>query len=361
VRFFGIILLLYLIEPDIFRIENIGISGRLNHGVNYMRWNARDKKENNDKNPAAGNRISHYEIIRKVGATGLGIIYQAEDTWKRNKVTLKLFYEDQKTDAQIKQFMIDGAEKALEIHHPNLLAVYEVGQVGKRDFIAMEYAEGMNLKQLRVSGRISNEGVIEIARQLCSAIKELHDNRMLAQNLIPEQIIVTHSKQVKFINFGMIDTSPSTGSIESLPADIVSFMSPEQINDRDIDERSNIFSLGVILYTLAADRPPFYGQTAKSVAQAVNSVTPQAPITFNAELPERLNRIIMKMLDKNPVHRYQTIDEIIGDLAYFKKTPEYETYAPKKKDSWNWVVIIAFIILLLISLWGYIKELIMKQ
>ena len=305
---------------------------------------------------APGSKISHYEIIRKVGATALGTVYLAEDSWKKRKVTLKMLVDDEHIDREIRDWMIAGAEKASRIQHPNLLAVYEIGNIENHDYIVMEYTEGMTLKQMMLTGRLSIDGAIEITRQLCAGIKELHENRMTAQLLIPEQIVVTHEKQVKLINFSMIDSSfDSAAELEAMPEDIVSFMSPEQLNFRKIDELSNIFSLGVLLYTMTAHRQPFIGNKAAGVAEAIKSLTPQAPTTFNPDIPERLNRIIMKMLDKNPVHRYQSIDEIITELGYFKIAPDYDTYDRKKpKDSWNWVVLVAFIILVLVSLWDYI-------
>lgn len=325
-----------------------------------MPWNARNKKNGPAGALSAGTRISHYEIIRKIGATALGTVYLAEDTWNKQKVTLKLLFDDDRADKEIRDIMIKGAARAHEIKHPNLLEVYEVGRLEGRDYIVMEYAEGLTLRQMMQSGRLSIDGAVEISRQLCAGIKALHDNRMLAQLMIPEQVVVTREKQVKFINFSMIDTSiTAAGDIDSLPFDIVSFMSPEQVSFRDIDERSNIFSLGILIYTMTARRQPFIGDSGKSVAEVIKSITPQTPLTFNPDIPERLNRIIMRMLDKNPVHRYQSVDEIINELSYFKVASDYDTYDRRKpKDSWNWVVLIAFIILLLISFWDYIMELI---
>jgi len=327
-----------------------------------MPWNARNKKNSDNPKITAGTKISHYEIIRKIGSTALGVIYLAEDSWKQRKVTLKLFFEDRTIDPEIREFMIKGAEDAATIDHPNLLAVYEIGETEGREFIVMEYAEGLNLHQMMMTGRLSVEGAIEITRQLCKGIGELHDNRIQAQLLIPEQIVITQDKLVKVINFGMIDISGTeSGMIESLPPDIVSFLSPEKVNYREVDERSDIFSLGILLYTMVAHRRPFSGESGKAVAEAIKTLEPQPPKTFNPEVSDRLDRIILKMLVKNPVHRYQTVEEIAGDLANFKIPPDYDTYVAKKKDSWNWVVLIAFIILLLISFWGYIRDLILGK
>jgi len=324
-----------------------------------MPWNARKKDSKNTPKLPAGTRISHYEIIKKVGSTALGAIYLADDTWKRRRVTLKIFSDSETVDPKIREAMLESAERASKIEHPNLLGVHEVDQTDGRDYIVMEYAEGVSLMQMLYSGSLSVDGIVDITRQLCSGLRELHDNRTLAKLLLPEQIIITKDKRVKLVNFGMFDTDfRETGDIESLPTDIVCYFSPEQVNYRDVDERSNIFSLGALIYTMAARRRAFTGDTGKAVVEAVRGKEPEPPMDINPDIPERLNRIIVKMLNKNPIHRYQDIGEVVTDLAYFKPAPGYEIYAPKKKDSWNWVVLVALIILLLISFWGYIKEMI---
>jgi serine/threonine-protein kinase len=191
---------------------------------------------------------------------------------------------------------------------------------------------------------------------------EAHDKGIILQNMNPDYITVTTDKIVKVIDFGLMESAGLEGiSVSSLPADIVAFMSPEQVGARDVDERSNIFSLGVLLYRMLAGMVPFRGDNVDAIIHAIKNSDPDPIRSFSREIPATLHIMVIKMLEKNPARRYQSAEEIMFELRHFKAVSQAWDSASRKKDSWNWVVIAAVIILALITIYHFITGVISNQ
>lgn len=307
--------------------------------------------------PSRGTVISHFRIVRKIGSTALGEVYLGEDTGNDRKVTLKLLSEIDSVHQHARLQLLEGARIVSKLRHPNMLTVYEVGRAGGQDFIAMEYVEGLTLRQMMSAGQLSVDGVIEIARQVCGAMTEAHKNEIILQNINPDNITVTSERQVKMMDFGMVDFA---GDIDlkhgDIPYDIIAYLSPEYIRGREVDERSNIFSIGVVLYEMMTGLTPFRGNDNRELMDSIQRENVQPPVERNPDVPAELQEMVMKMLEKNPARRYQSAIDVISELSHFKKTEPASIQRVRRKDPWNWVVVAAVIILIIVALYSYISD-----
>src|SRR5262245_47206951 len=298
-----------------------------------------------------GETISHYRIIKRLGSGGMGEVYQAEDTRLHRLVALKMMLDDRDHTAQARTRFLREAQASSALNHPNIVTIYEIDEVernGERySFIVMEYVEGRTLKE--IAGECPVEEAIDILMQIADALAQAHERGIVHRDVKPSNVIVTGQNRVKVLDFGVakFDLLPpedsetaslfSTEFVMTTPGAVIgtfAYMSPEQALAKDVDHRSDIFSLGVLAYELLAGRPPFTGSSSLAVVDAILHSDPPPMARYNLQAPE-LEAIIRRMLEKSPELRYQNLRDVRADLDAVKRealtqllsSPSYETNA----------------------------------
>lgn len=285
-------------------------------------------------------RISHYRILEKLGAGGMGEVYLAEDTKLGRKVALKILGEEYTTNRDRLHRFEQEACAASALNHPNILTIHEVGSDDGRHFIATEYIDGVTLRR-KISGTpMDIAEILDIAVQVAGALEEAHAAGIIHRDVKPDNIMVRRNGYVKVLDFGLakltessIDRSSSDGEASTrvlvhTDAGVVMgtshYMSPEQARGKPVDARSDIWSLGVVLYEMVAGRTPFEGETSTDVLVSITQKEAPPLARFAPNVPAELDWIITKALRKDRDERYQTIKELLTDLRRLKQKIEFE-------------------------------------
>src|SRR6266705_1784613 len=284
--------------------------------------------------------ISRYRIIEKLGAGGMGDVYLAEDTRLGRKVALKLLAEELTQNRDRLSRFDQEAYAASALNHPNILTIYEMGDEGGRHYIVAEFVDGVTLrKRLRASPMDLAE-VLNTAIQNAGALEEAHAAGIIHRDIKPYNVMIRRGGYVKVLDFGLAklterpvseetDKEAVTRALVQTDAGVVmgtsQYMSPEQARGKPIDARTDIWSLGVVLYEMAAGRAPFFGDTKTDVIVAIAKTDPPPVARFAPNLPAEFEWIVMKALRKNVDERYQTIKEFESDLRKLKQRFEFQT------------------------------------
>jgi serine/threonine protein kinase/tetratricopeptide (TPR) repeat protein len=284
--------------------------------------------------------ISRYRIIEKLGAGGMGEVFLAEDTKLGRKVALKLLAEELTQNRDRLSRFDQEAYAASALNHPNILTIYEMGDEGGRHFIATEFIDGITLRKRLVKGPMDLSEVLEVAIQVAGALEEAHAARIIHRDIKPENIMIRRNGHVKVLDFGLAklterpdsdetDTEAVTRALVQTDAGVVlgtsQYMSPEQARGKSVDARTDIWSLGVVLYEMASGRAPFTGETKTDVIVAIAKADPMPLARFAPNMPAELEWIVMKALRKNVDERYQTVKELESDLKKLKQRLEFQT------------------------------------
>ena len=267
--------------------------------------------------------IAHYRVVRRLGAGGMGEVLLAEDTRLERLVAIKLMSAELAKDLNQRKRFHTEAKAASGLGHPNIGVIYEVGETDEnRPFLAMEFVEGETLDVLIRGRRLAEREIIPIGIQIAQALEAAHARRVVHRDIKPANIMLDRRGQVKVLDFGLAkryaqDGSSDTQAFSSALTQTGTFigtphyMSPEQVLGREVDHRSDIFSLGVVLYEAVAGQRPFLGNT---VGETINNVVNQKPAPPGLGRPSTLDNIILKCLEKNPQQRYASAEQLCGDL-----------------------------------------------
>ena len=267
---------------------------------------------------------SRYEIIQKVGNGGMAIVYKARDMVLNRFVAVKVLRDEFTTDEEfIKRFETE-AQSAARLTHANIVSIYDVGVDNGIYFIVMELIQGKTLKEIIVEegGPLPWKWSVNVAIQIASALEVAHRNNIIHRDIKPHNIIITEDGVAKVTDFG-IAKAVSNSTITAFGTTIgsVHYLSPEHARGGYTDAKSDIYSLGVVMYEMLTGRVPFDADTPVSVALKHMQEEPQEPIELNPNIPESINKIIMKALKKDPMERYQTSMELLKDLKQALKNP----------------------------------------
>jgi serine/threonine protein kinase len=283
-----------------------------------------------------GQTISHYLVIGKLGAGGMGEVYLAEDQRLSRKVAIKFLPADVATDERARQRLLREARTAATLDHPNICAIYEVGQDDNHTFIVLQYIEGETLAAKLKRQRPELREALAIAAQVADALNDAHARGIIHRDIKPENIMLTTRGQVKVLDFGLaktlrdpgiLESDAQTGSMLSIPGMVMGtapYMSPEQVRGEELDGRSDIFSFGTLLYEMLSGRRPFEAKSTAEVISAILTVEPP-PISHSdlGPIGSGEERLIRKCLEKNAGRRYQTMGDLMSDLEQIRR--DYES------------------------------------
>ncbi len=266
-----------------------------------------------------GQTISHYKILEKLGEGGMGVVYKAQDTKLLRPVALKFLTPDMTRDQDAKKRFIQEARAASALDHPNIAVVHDVDETADgHSFICMAYYEGQTLKTKFTKGSLGIDEAIHLILQIASGLQRAHESGIVHRDIKPGNIIITSKGDVKIVDFGLAKLSAQTRESRTLiTGGTAAYMAPEQILGSEADARCDLFSLGVVFYEAVAGRRPFAGEHEAALFYSIVNAEPAPPSTIRPEIPQELERIILKLLEKDPEKRYQYAADVRDDLKHF--------------------------------------------
>ena len=271
-----------------------------------------------------GQTVSHYKILEKLGGGGMGVVYKAHDAELDRDVALKFLPHYLTSDPTEKERFYNEARAAAALMHQNIAVVYEIGEHDGQLFIAMEYVEGKTLKEVVHGEPLSLHQVLDIAVQVCDGLAAAHEKGIVHRDIKSENIILTPKGQAKVMDFGLAKVKGATKLTKTgSTLGTAAYMSPEQAQGEEVDQRSDIFSFGVVFYEMLTGRLPFRGEHPTALAYSIVNEEPQPVGRFNGKVTPEIEHIVSKALAKDKDERYQHADEVLADLRHERKKLEY--------------------------------------
>jgi eukaryotic-like serine/threonine-protein kinase len=268
-----------------------------------------------------GQTLGHYRILEKVAAGGMGVVYRARDEHLERDVALKVLPRGTLNDESSRRHFRQEALALAKLNHPNIETVYEFGTEEGVDFLVMEYVPGRTLANKLTDGPLAEKEVLALAIQITLALEDAHECGIVHRDLKPANIALTAKGQAKVLDFGLatflrpeeeITKDQLTGSLAI--AGTLPYMSPEQLDGERVDARTDIYTLGAVVYEMATGRRAFTGELASQVINAILHQAPVTPRAINARTSPELETIILKCLEKDPAQRYQSAKELLVDF-----------------------------------------------
>jgi len=270
-----------------------------------------------------GHTVSHYRITGKLGSGGMGIVYEAEDVRLPRKVALKFLPEESADDHDAQRRFQREADTIAQLNHPNICQIYEIDRVEGRAFIAMECVEGLNLKTYMARNQLTTSAIVEIAMQIAAALGSAHDKGIVHRDIKPGNIVVTSEGQVKVLDFGLArrfktadthELGPEGSTIPGRPMGTANYMAPERILQLPLDPRSDLFSLGVVIFEMATGRLPFAGVSPSETVANVLDKDPVPLTSLAPQHPKSLDHVVQRLLAKRASDRYPSANELSAAL-----------------------------------------------
>jgi len=281
-----------------------------------------------------GKTIAHYKILEKLGEGGMGVVYKAEDTKLKRSVALK-FLPPSISDATTRKRFVQEAQAASSLEHPNICAIHEIDETPDgRMFIVMPCYEGESLQAEIEAGPMKLEEAVSVAIQVASGLSKAHEKGIVHRDIKPGNIFMTSDGLAKIVDFGLAKLSGRTKLTRTgtTPGTVV-YMSPEQLKGEDVDQRSDIWALGVVLYEMITAEAPFRGDYEQAIMYSIMNETPRPARSSRPDVPADVERLINKTLSKDPNERYQTSTELIHALQSLKRRPETKAAGTDSDDA----------------------------
>lgn len=280
-----------------------------------------------------GTEFSHYRILSMIGGGGQGEVYLAEHTKLKCRVALKFLGEQFLSNPKARNRFAREAEALAALNHPRIVTIHDVGEYQSRPFISMEFLEGRSLADVIGTGQMETAQAIQVAAQICEGLQAAHKKGLVHRDIKPSNIMIDDNWQIKILDFGITkDLGSASHTLAETTPGTPSYMSPEQLQGREIDQRADLFSFGIVLYEMISGRRPFGGDYAAAATYSIINETPPRLSNLVKGLPPGLEEVVNRLLQKDPLKRYQSAADVCADLK--KILAEKEDGAAEGVSRW---------------------------